>query len=131
MRHRVYHLTHGVSLLGLRPQDFIVILFSVLIGLNVFGALFPGRWRLVFAGAFIFLTFKGWQALRDQLPNKFFLHLFRWLSEPEVYRVRPDYRAIPLVVDPAVMQRKRQRPLPLSVRTIKVNDKEVGVVPLA
>ena len=130
MRHRVYHLTHGVSLLGLRPQDFIVILFSVLIGLNILGALFPGRWRLVSAGAFIFLTFKGWQALRDRLPNKFFLHFFRWLSEPEVYRACPDYRAIPLVVDPVVVQQKRKLSTPLNARTSRSNDEEVGVAPL-
>ena len=129
MRHRVYHLTHGVSLLGLRPQDFVVILFSVLIGLNVLGALFPGRWRLVFAGVFIFLTFKGWQVLRDRLPNKFFLHLFRWLSEPEVFKVRPDFRAIPLVVNPVSVQKKRKSSAPSKVETLSQGN-EVGVAPL-
>ena len=118
MHHRVYKLTHGVSLLGLRPQDFVVILFSVIIGLNVLGALFPGYLRLVVAAAFIFLTFKVWQSLRDRLPEHYFSHLFRWLSEPEVYRPSPDLRAIPLIVDPkaARANKPRQPQPPLSVR---------------
>lgn len=120
MHHRVYKLTHGVSLLSLRPQDIVVLLFSIILGLNVVGALFPGRLRLVVAGAFIFLVFKVWQGLRDRLPDKFFLHLFRWLSEPEVYRVRPDNRAIPLVVDPTALRR------PAPSGKIVVSNEETG-----
>lgn len=98
MYHRVYTLTHGISLLGLRPQDLIVIFFSFTLGLNVIGALFPGYLRLVAAAAFILLTFKVWQSLRDRMPDKYLLHLFRWLSEPEVYRASPDCSATPLIL---------------------------------
>ena len=112
MYHRVYQLTHGVSLLGLRPQDFAVILFSFVVGLNVIGALFPGYLRLVIAAAFIFLTFKVWQSLRDRVPDKYLLHLFRWLSEPEVYRAGPDFRAIPLEVNPKTVREQRERRSP-------------------
>ena len=104
MYHRVYTLTHGVSQLGLRPQDFVVILFGFTIGLNVIGAFFEGYLRLVVAAAFLFLTFKVWQSLRDRMPDKYLIHLFRWLSEPEVFRASPDSRAIPLLIKPRALE---------------------------
>lgn len=100
MRHRIFELHHGVSLLGLKPQDLVVLYFSYVLGLQVFGALFSGRSRVLFAALFILLTFKMWQRLRDKLPDKFFAHLMRWLSEAEVYAPTPDVHAVPLIVDP-------------------------------
>ena len=119
MYHRVYTLTHGVSQLGLRPQDFVVILFSFTIGLNVIGAFFEGFLRLIVAAAFIFLTFKVWQSLRDRMPDKYLLHLFRWLSEPEVYRVSPDVRAIPLLIKPHLTHANSERALNINKHTSK------------
>ena len=130
MYHRVYTLTHGVSLLGLRPQDFVVILFSFIVGLNVIGALFPGYLRLVIAAAFIFLTFKVWQSLRDRVPDKYLLHLFRWLSEPEVYRAGADFKAIPLEVDPSTVREQRESFSPTTER-LEPKQKEGALAHLA
>lgn len=107
MRHRVYRTTHGVSFMGFKPEDFVVLLLSVSLGLNVLGALFPGRWRLIFAVAFVFIGFRGWRRVRDKVPDKFLAHLGLWLSEPEVYRVGRDMEPVPLVVDPQAVRRSR------------------------
>ena len=111
MYHRVYTLTHGVSQLGLRPQDVVVLLFAFTIGLKVIGAFFPGYLRLVAAAAFIVLTFRAWQSLGGRMPDRYLLHLFRWLSEPEVYRAGPDVRAIPLLVKPRALKRTNFAPV--------------------
>jgi hypothetical protein len=115
MSHPIYKLTHRLSLLGIQPQDLIVLVFTFNIGLQVLGALFPGRLRVVFAVIFIVVTFRAWQAVRDKVPDKFFLHLFVWLSEADVYRIRPQTAAIPLVVDPARVRVAAKSPLPRPV----------------
>ena len=86
--------------MGFRPEDFLVLFLSVSLGLNVLGALFPGRLRLLFAVAFVFLVFRAWRRVRDKVPDKFLRHLALWLSEPEVFRTGRDLRPVPLVVDP-------------------------------
>jgi hypothetical protein len=113
MVHRLYKLDHGVSLLGLKPQDMIVLYGAFMIGFQLLGGLFPGRFRIVFAVLFVFMVFKLWQALRDRLPEKFFLHLALWLSEPEVYRPTPERQALPLVVDPVRIAAARRVEAPV------------------
>lgn len=113
MVHRLYKLDHGVSLLGLKPQDLIVLYGAFMVGFQLLGGIFPGRLRIVFAVLFIFVVFKLWQALRDRLPEKFFLHLALWLSEPEVYRPTPEQRALPLVVDPVRIDAARRVEVPV------------------
>lgn len=113
MVHRLYKLDHGVSLLGLKPQDLILLYAAFMIGFQLLGGLFPGRWRIVFAVLFVFIAFKLWQALRDRLPEKFFSHLALWLSEPEVYHPTPEQRALPLVVDPVRIAAARRPGAPV------------------
>jgi hypothetical protein len=108
MTHRLYKLTHGVSLLGLKPQDLVILYLAYMLGFQLLGPLFPGRGRVVFAVVFILIVFKLWQALRDKLPEKFFQHLAMWLSEPEVYRAGPDHQALPLMVDPVKVREARR-----------------------
>lgn len=110
MQHRLFKLSHGLSLLGLRPQDLVILFVGFLLGLQVLGGLFPGRLRIVFAAAFIFVTFRAWQGVRDKVPDKFLLHLLGWLSEPDAYRIQPDTHAIPLVVDPQLPPDARETP---------------------
>lgn len=106
MNHRIYKLTHRVSLMGFRPQDMIVLYVSYMLGFQIIGSAFPGRGRILFAIVFIVITFQAWQLIRDKLPDRFFAHLFLWLSEPEIHHAGADTHAIPLVVDP---ERIKQR----------------------
>jgi hypothetical protein len=101
VRHRIYQLSHGVSFMGFRPEDFLVLFLSISLSLNVLGALFPGRLKLLVATLVGILTLRAWRRARDKMPEKFLWHLALWLSEPEVLRVGRDLRPVPLVVNPA------------------------------
>ena len=110
MLHPLYKVSHRLSLLGIQPQDLVVLLIAFNVGLQLLGVFFPGRLRILFALVFIVVLFRAWQLIRDRLPDKFFRHLFLWLSEADVYRARPALRAIPLLVDPAALRQGKATP---------------------
>jgi hypothetical protein len=45
------------------------------------------------------LVFFVWHLVKDKVPEKFTTHLFGWLGEPEVYKLVPDTKNVPLVVN--------------------------------
>lgn len=104
MRHRVYRLKNKVSLMGLELTDWFVVLLSWLVFKQILGSLLGARLGLLVAIIGTFLVFKVWQRVKDTIPDQYFLHLMAWLTEADVYCLKPDRKNVPLVVYPEALK---------------------------
>lgn len=98
MKRRIYKLATKFTLLGLDPGDWAILFGTFVATLNFFQNL-GSRLSLFIAILCTALVFFAWHFIKDKVPDKFMNHLFTWLGEPEVYKVVPDTKNIPLVVD--------------------------------
>ena len=103
MRHRVYRLRSRVSLMGLELTDWFVILLSWLVCKQFFSSFLGVRLSLLTAIIATFLVFKGWQGVKDNVPDKYATHLASWLTEADIYRLKPDTKNVPPVVYPEAL----------------------------
>ena len=99
LRHRVYRLKTSVSLLGLELSDWVVLLLSWLSFKQSLTGLLGSRLSLLGAIIGTFLAFKLWQRIKDTMPDKFAVHLMTWLSEADSYRLYPDLKGSPFIVN--------------------------------
>jgi hypothetical protein len=98
MKRRIYKLKTKFTLLGLEPGDWALLFGTFIFSLNFFQNL-GNRISLLLALVLTALVFVIWNLVKDNVPEHFTKHLFGWLGEPEVYKVVPDTKNVPLVID--------------------------------
>jgi hypothetical protein len=98
MKRRIYKLKTKFTLLGLEAGDWAILFGTFIFTLNFFQNL-GSRLSLLLSLVLTALVYVVWNLVKDHVPENFAKHLFGWLGEPEVYKVVPDTKNIPLVVD--------------------------------
>lgn len=99
MKRRIYKLTTKFTLLGLEGADWGVLFGTFVLTINFFRNTIGQRAALLVSIVATALVFFVWHFVKDKVPEKFVNHFLNWLGEPEVYRVVPDTKNVPLVVD--------------------------------
>jgi len=98
-RHRLFKLETALSLMGLEVDDWIIIVGSWTLILQVFGLILTPRPRLLAATFMAGITFLIHRHLKDRVPQRFARHLLRYLTEADTYRVTADVHNLPHVVE--------------------------------
>ena len=99
MQHKLYNLVSQQTFLGIDLSDITVGLTTWLLGNFLAGEFLPPRLRLLAIFASIGLALTLWRVFKDKLPPGFFRHFLAWAGEANAYRVGPDTKARPTVVD--------------------------------
>lgn len=97
-RHRLFHLETALSLMGLELDDWIVILGSWILALQLAGLALPPRPRLLIATLFAGSGFLIYRRIKDRVPQRFLRHLLSYLTEADTYRAIPDTHNLPSTV---------------------------------
>jgi hypothetical protein len=98
MKRRIYKLKSEFTILGLGVTDWAILFGTFIFTINFFRPL-GGRMSLVLCLVCTAAVYLGWNLIKDNVPDKFMNHLVKWLSEPEVYKVVPDTKNVPLVIN--------------------------------
>ena len=80
-------------------SDIMVGITTWMLGNFLAGEFLPPRLRMLSIFASIGVALTVWRAVKDKLPPGFFRHLQAWASEANAYRIGPDTKARPAVVD--------------------------------
>ena len=99
MQHKLYNLAGPQTFLGIALSDLPVGRPTWLLGNFLAGEFLPPRLRLLAIFAAIGLALTLWRVFKDKLPPGFFRHFMAWATEANAYRVGPDTKARPAVVD--------------------------------
>lgn len=99
MKRRIYKLKTKFTLLGLEGVDWGILFATFVLTLNFFRNTLGQRTALLLSIVATACVFFVWHLVKDHVPEKFSTHLFTWLGEPEVYKVVPDTKNVPLVVN--------------------------------
>ena len=108
MKRRIYKLTTKFTLLGMEAVDWAIIFGTFVVTVNVFSNTLGSRLALLLSIVCTALVYFVWHLVKDNVPEKFSEHLFKWLAEPEVYKIVPDTKNVPLVVNFEEIQRNRK-----------------------
>jgi hypothetical protein len=108
MKRRIYKLKTKFTLLGMEAVDWAIIFGTFVVTVNVFSNTLGSRLALLLSIVCTALVYFVWHLVKDHVPEKFSEHLFKWLGEPEVYKIVPDTKNVPLVVDFEEIQRNRK-----------------------
>jgi hypothetical protein len=99
MQHKLYNLDSKQTFLGIDMSDIMVGMTTWMLGNFLAGEFLPPRLRMLAIFASMGLALVIWRAFKDKLPPGFFRHLPAWASEANAYRIGPDTKARPAVVD--------------------------------
>lgn len=99
MQHKLYNLDSKQTFLGIDMSDIMVGITTWMLGNFLAGEFLPPRLRMLSIFASVGIALTVWRALKDKLPPGFFRHLQAWASEANAYRIGPDTKARPAVVD--------------------------------
>ncbi len=99
MQHKLYNLDSKQTFLGIDMSDIMVGMTTWMLGNFLAGEFLPPRLRMLAIVASMGLALTLWRAFKDKLPPGFFRHLPAWASEANAYRIGPDTKARPAVVD--------------------------------
>ena len=99
MQHKLYNLDSKQTFLGIDMSDIMVGMTTWMLGTFLAGEFLPPRLRMLAIFASMGLALTIWRAFKDKLPPGFFRHLPAWASEANAYRIGPDTKARPAVVD--------------------------------
>jgi hypothetical protein len=99
MQHKLYNLDSKQTFLGIDMSDIMVGMTTWMLGNFLAGEFLPPRLRMLAIFASMGLALTLWRSLKDKLPPGFFRHLPAWASEANAYRIGPDTKARPAVVD--------------------------------
>lgn len=80
-------------------DDWLLLLGGWIITLQLTGLFMGPRLRLVVATFISGMAFLVYRRAKDRLPRQFFRHLLGYVVEADTYRVTPDDRNIPYVVE--------------------------------
>lgn len=109
MQHRVYKLNNRLTILGLEFTDMGVAAVSFFLMNGVVSATLDTRINILLIVAGTFLITRIWVSVKDNVPDKFFLHLIYWLAEKDRYYATPDLEPAPVIIDvDAAMATKRE-----------------------
>jgi hypothetical protein len=99
VQHKLYNLDSKQTFLGIDMSDIMVGMTTWMLGNFLAGEFLPPRLRMLAIFAAMGLALTMWRAFKDKLPPGFFRHLPAWASEANAYRIGPDTKARPAVVD--------------------------------
>lgn len=99
MKRRIFKLKTPFTLLGLDPVDWGILFATFVLSLNFFKNTLGQRTALLISIVATASVYFAWHLVKDRVPENFANHFIRWLGEPEVYKVVPDTKNIPLLVD--------------------------------
>ena len=99
MQHKLYNLDSKQTFLGIDLSDIMIGITTWMLGNFLAGEFLPPRLRMLAIFAGVGLALVIWRAFKDKLPPGFFRHLPAWASEANAYRIGPDTKARPAVVD--------------------------------
>ncbi len=99
MQHKLYNLDSKQTFLGIDMSDIMVGITTWMLGNFLAGEFLPPRLRMLAIFASMGLALVIWRSFKDKLPPGFFRHLQAWASEANAYRIGPDTKARPAVVD--------------------------------
>ena len=99
MRHKIYNLDGQQTILGIDLSDIIIGLITWMLGNFLVGEFLPPRLQTLVTVIAIGLVLTLWRTTKDKFPPGFFRHLLAWATEANLYRVGPDTKARPAVVD--------------------------------
>ena len=99
MQHKLYNLDSKQTYLGFDMSDIMVGMTTWMLGNFLAGQFLPPRLRMLAIFASMGLALVIWRSFKDKLPPGFFRHIQAWASEANAYRIGPDTKARPAVVD--------------------------------
>ncbi len=99
MQHKLYNLDGKHTFLGIDLSDIVVGMTTWMLGNFLAGEFLPPRLRMLAIFISVGLALTIWRAFKDKLPPGFFRHLQAWATEANAYRIGPDTKARPAVVD--------------------------------
>lgn len=109
MQHRVYKLNNRLTIFGLEFSDMGVAAVSFFVMNGLVSATLNTRINILLIVAGTFLITRIWMSVKDNVPDKFFLHLLYWLAEKDHLYATPDLEPAPVIVDvDAVMAARRE-----------------------
>jgi hypothetical protein len=99
VKRRIYKLRTNFTLLGLDAADWGILFGTFVLTLNFFQNTLGSRAALLISVICTATVYVVWHLVKDKVPERFSTHLLGWLGEPEIYKVMPDTKNVPLVVD--------------------------------
>lgn len=99
MRHKIYNLDGQQTILGIDTSDIMIGLITWMLGNFLSGEFLPPRLQTLVTVVLIGLVLTLWRTTKDKFPPGFFRHLLAWATEANIYRVGPDTKARPAVVN--------------------------------
>ncbi len=99
MRHKIYNLDSKQTFLGIDLSDIMIGLITWMLGNFLSGEFLSPRLQTLVTVILIGLVLTLWRTTKDKFPPGFFRHLLAWATEANTYRVGPDTKARPAVVD--------------------------------
>lgn len=99
MQHKLYNLDSKQTFLGIDMSDIMIGMTTWVLGNFLAGEFLPPRLRMLAIFAGVGLALVIWRSFKDKLPPGFFRHIQAWASEANAYRIGPDTKARPAVVD--------------------------------
>lgn len=99
MQHKIYNLDSKQTFLGIDLSDIMVGITVWMLGNFLAGEFLPPRLQMLAIVGSMGLALALWRAFKDKLPPGFFRHLRSWVTEANAYRIGPDTKAKPAVVD--------------------------------
>jgi len=109
VQHRVYKLNNRLTIFGLEFSDMGVAAVSFFVMNGLVSATLNTRINILLIVAGTFLITRIWMSVKDNVPDKFFLHLLYWLAEKDHLYATPDLEPAPVIVDvDAVMAARRE-----------------------
>jgi len=105
-RHRLFNLETSLSLMGLELDDWVIIIGSWTLTLQIAGLLLAPRPRLLIATLVAGAGFLLYRRLKDRVPKKFGWHLLTYLTEADTYRAVADTHNLQPIVAPRPSTRR-------------------------
>lgn len=116
MRHRVYKLDNHLTVFGLEIQDLAVAAMSFFVANAVISSLLSTRINILLVIASTYLITRIWIGVKENVPDKFFIHLAMWLAERNRYYATADFEPTPSVIDARAAEQlrtpRKRRPKP-------------------
>lgn len=99
MQHKLYNLDSKQTILGIDLSDIMVGITTWMLGNFLAGEFLPPRLQMLTVVVTMASALTLWRAFKDKLPPGFFRHFLSWATEANAYRIGPDTKARPAVVD--------------------------------
>ena len=99
MQHKLYNLDSKQTILGIDLSDIMVGITVWMLGNFLAGEFLPPRLQMLTIVVTMAFALTVWRAFKDKLPPGFFRHFLSWATEANAYRIGPDTKARPVVVD--------------------------------